>query len=168
MNVVANLDDVVVDTATVRELNKVAALLVELQSHLKVIDNLGEIAVGRDLEREFVRMLEWRVAFVARYKGEIIGTAVVRITPAEEFLDGFVKHPGPVGEIEYLVVTKKYRARGVGKKLIAAAEKYFKEAGCTKMEISYLTNNVAAINLYTKLGYKPTIGTSQKMIPENF
>ncbi len=170
MNMVANLaEEVIVDTMSCKEdIRAVTDLLGELQSYLGSIDCLHEITVNRRLKESFEQMLSWRIAFVARYNGGIVGAAVLQIHSADEFLGGFTKHEGPLGEIEYLVVTKEYRGHGIGQKLIAASEKYFKEAGCVRMEISYLTNNVAAINLYTKLGYKPAIGTSQKMIPENF
>lgn len=165
---VVDVRNVVIETMTGVDVKDVACLLVELQAHLGAIDNFHEIMVGRFLESEFERMLEWRMAFVARYKGEIVGTAVLQITPEDNFLDGFVKHKGSLGEIEYLVVTRKYRGCGIGRKLIEASEKYFKDAGCVKIEISYLETNTAAMDVYTKLGFKPSIRTSAKMIPENF
>ncbi len=170
MNMVANLaNDVQIDTMCCPEdIYKVADLLIELQTYLRSIDSLHEITVGRELRDSFVEMLRWRMVFVARCKEGIVGAAVLQISSPDNFLPGFTKHEGPLGEIEYLVVKKEYRGHGIGMKLVDAAEKSFKEAGCVKMEISYLANNVAAINLYTKLGYKPVIGTSQKLIPENF
>lgn len=166
---VGNLtEEVIIESMTGEDIGRVADLLIELQSHLGSIDNFHEITVGRWLKTEFMRMLEWRMAFVARYKGEIVGTAVLQITPEDNFLDGFVKHKGSLGEIEYLVVTRKYRGCGIGRKLIEASEKYFKDTGCVKIEISYLETNKPAMDVYTKLGFKPSIRTSAKMIPENF
>ena len=56
--------------------------------------------------------------------------------------------------IAHLAVIPSYRRRGIGKQLLEYAEVKAKEKGMHKCSLSVDMDNTAAINLYSKCGYK--------------
>jgi ribosomal protein S18 acetylase RimI-like enzyme len=48
-----------------------------------------------------------------------------------------------------------YRRRGIAEKLLKELETFFKEKGAVESRLEVREDNVAAINLYLKLGYMP-------------
>lgn len=64
-----------------------------------------------------------------------------------------VGHDGHRGNLYYLAVAPRFRLRGVGRRLVKAAECWLREAGVRKIHILVLTNNVSVKPFYEKLGY---------------
>ena len=58
-----------------------------------------------------------------------------------------------VGEIHEIVVAREYRGKGIGKRLMEAAENYLKSRGHKKIELWVGERNYAAKKFYEKLGY---------------
>ena len=74
------------------------------------------------------------------------------------------------GEIEYglvsdLVVASKYRKRGVGRKLLEAAESYAKSNGVRWLRIGVLAENYSANGLYDSMGFKRFYIEREKELP---
>jgi ribosomal protein S18 acetylase RimI-like enzyme len=61
--------------------------------------------------------------------------------------------PGNVGRITAFCVDENFRSKGIGQQMMAAAENYFLENGCVRMEVTSNNRRVAAHNFYLKLGY---------------
>ena len=58
--------------------------------------------------------------------------------------------------IDTLVVSKKHRRLGIGKKLADQADEWIKSQGIKQVELSVYQFNRPAINFYRKRGYKVT------------
>ncbi|UCE38119.1 MAG: GNAT family N-acetyltransferase [Thermoplasmata archaeon] len=84
--------------------------------------------------------------FVAEIGGIVIG--FINFTIRQTLV-----HPGLSGLIDELVVTRKYREMGVGKKLIEAAAKNCKQLGCCELEVSTEITNEIAQKFYKSLGF---------------
>jgi ribosomal protein S18 acetylase RimI-like enzyme len=66
------------------------------------------------------------------------------------------EHNDPSGKIIALIVPKKRRRSGIGRALIAAAEKDFAERGVTRVSLTTRFTRKEAHQFYETLGYKRT------------
>lgn len=64
--------------------------------------------------------------------------------------------PKPVGRITALVVDESQRGRGVGSRIVRAAEVELRGEGCGLLEITSNTKRVDAHAFYERLGYEKT------------
>jgi GNAT superfamily N-acetyltransferase len=64
--------------------------------------------------------------------------------------------PKPVGRIVALVVDEPMQKHGIGRALMAAAEKYLTEAGCGIIEVTSQNKFVDAHAFYKHIGYEQT------------
>jgi ribosomal protein S18 acetylase RimI-like enzyme len=101
-------------------------------------------------------LLEWVAGtdgklFVAEVVGNVAGYIAVSIE------DGRDSSPSikmkRMGYIPDFVVLRVYQKKGVGKELLAAAEKYIKEHDCEYVSLDVSEGN-KAISLYRRAGYK--------------
>jgi len=61
--------------------------------------------------------------------------------------------PGRVGRITALVVAATHQRQGVGARLLAAAEEFFKSLGCVRVEVTSGNHRAGAHAFYTSLGF---------------
>lgn len=61
--------------------------------------------------------------------------------------------PHILGEVLDLYIDEKYRGKGMGSKMLAMMESYFKENSCDSMWIQVFALNHPAHNLYKKFGF---------------
>lgn len=61
--------------------------------------------------------------------------------------------PSQVGRIGMLSVEPALQGKGLGSKLVTAAESYFRQHGCSRVELRYLDRRVDLPPFYRKLGY---------------
>ena len=66
-----------------------------------------------------------------------------------------------IGHIVTLDVSPRYRRKGIAEKLLQFVEVQLKEKGIGECRLEVREDNTAALNLYSKLGYK-TIGRLEK------
>ena len=59
------------------------------------------------------------------------------------------------GDVFDLSVTASYRRRGVGEKLFAAAQAWFKSRGVRRMETRVATTNEVSTGFWRKMGFRP-------------
>lgn len=82
---------------------------------------------------------------VAVCNSKIIGTALLHRT---RFL-----HRPPDGRISTLVVSESYRGRGIGARLVEAAESVLHKWGCGRVEVSSGAKRQRAHEFYNREGY---------------
>ena len=61
-----------------------------------------------------------------------------------------------LGYITNIHVAKEYRGRGIGKRLLSAAEDYFRAKNKKRLQLEVVESNSTALNLYTRSGFKLT------------
>jgi ribosomal-protein-alanine N-acetyltransferase len=81
----------------------------------------------------------------ARVNGEIAGFAIAIVDMVEN---------GSIGHILTVDVAPAYRRIGIAQKVLHEIEALFKEGGIKECMLEVREDNVAALNLYQKLGYK--------------
>ena len=82
---------------------------------------------------------------VATDDSKLIGMALLHRT---RFL-----HRPPDGRIVSLVVSETHRSRGVGAQLIEAAESFFRDWGCGRVEVTSGATREGAHRFYLRSGY---------------
>lgn len=77
----------------------------------------------------------------------ILGFATLHVTPV-------LHRPTPVGRITSIAVHPGARGTGVGRRLVEAAEDYFRSLGLGRIELTSGTAHQAAHDFYRHLGYE--------------
>jgi len=88
--------------------------------------------------------------FVAEDGEEIVGFVEVGLRSTADGCDW----AHPVGYIEGWYVAESHRRRGVGAQLIAAAEHWAREQGCTEMASDTQIDNAQSLEAHLRLGYE--------------
>jgi ribosomal protein S18 acetylase RimI-like enzyme len=104
------------------------------------------------LNRMFARRREWDgQVFVAEIAGQVVGFVCVWacVQPDEPDDD-----PTQYAYVSDLVVGPTYRRRGIGRRLLSAAEGYARARGATSLCIGVLARNAAARRLYESAGFE--------------
>lgn len=83
---------------------------------------------------------------VADLEGRVLGVATLHLTPV-------LHRPTPVGRITALAVLREAHGTGVGRRLVAEAERYFAEAGLGRVEVTSGRLHEDAYGFYRHLGY---------------
>ena len=85
------------------------------------------------------------IGLTARVKGEIAGFAIARVD---------IKRNALFGHILTVNIAPAYRRKGIAQKLLHEVETILRERGIKECRLEVREDNVAALNLYQKLGYK--------------
>jgi putative acetyltransferase len=125
---------------------EVAALLASLDNYLATLyppeaNHILDVAALLDADVRFL---------VARRDGRAVGTAAVRLMPAESATDG-----ERYGEIKRMYVDPAERGRRVGEQLLASLEDSLRGEGLTLALLETGAHQVAAVRLYERCGYRP-------------
>ena len=92
---------------------------------------------------------------VAERKGRILG--VTMVTMGEEYFDH-----SPSAHLEVAAVSRDGDGRGIGKALIANAEREAQARGARSMSLHVVRNNARARHVYKQLGYEEELIRSIK------
>ena len=98
-------------------------------------------------KREIAYLLEdyESIGLAARLEGEIAGFVITRIE---------VEKGETFGHIFTLDVSPHHRRKGIAQRLLGELEKMLKQKGVAESRLEVREDNVAAIGLYLKLGYR--------------
>ena len=96
------------------------------------------------------------IGLVTRVNGEIAGFAIARVD---------IERNASFGHILTVDIAPAYRRKGIAQKLLHEVETIFREKGIKECRLEVREDNVAALNLYQKLGYKK-VGKLEKYYGE--
>lgn len=96
----------------------------------------------------------WAAEGNAAYVAEGEGGALAGVITTHRML--VLHRPHPVGRVTSLVVEESLRGQGIGRALMAAAERALREAGCGLVEITSNVKRADAHAFYESLGYERT------------
>jgi len=85
------------------------------------------------------------VSLVAKANGEIIGFIIGTI---------YIERSALIGHVLTIDVSPAYRRKGIAEGLLQGIEKIFKEKGVKACRLEMREDNVAALRLYQKSGYR--------------
>ena len=68
----------------------------------------------------------------------------------------YVEQRGERGYFGMLAVSPDHQKRGIGTRLIAAAEEFFREQGCREIELTVVDQRTELPPLYERFGYRVT------------
>lgn len=85
------------------------------------------------------------VGLVAKINGKIVGFVIGML---------YMERTALAGHILTIDVSTAYRKKGIAQKLLHEIEKIFKEKGAKTCHLEVREDNIAALRLYQKLGYK--------------
>ena len=118
-----------------------------------IADLAAEIGFAMPVERvaERFRLLDdaGETPLVAEQVGSVLACLTWHVTPVLHRLT-------PVGRITMLVVTSRFRSRGIGRALVEAAEARLLERGCSLVEVTSNLRLIDAHRFYERLGYEQT------------
>jgi len=79
-----------------------------------------------------------------------------------------VGYDGHRGWINYLAVADSHRRRGLGRLLMAEAERALAERGCPKINLQVRSTNTAVLAFYARLGYAQddVVSFGRRLIPD--
>lgn len=135
-------------------------LLVTLQTHIAELDKRGVIVLKENFREEYFKFVTEEVKkqygkiFIAVKQGRAVGVVICKIFQGggeEEITTTCPK----VGFISDLAVLKSQRRQGIGKALLAKAERFFKDCGCEYSQLEVFALNTQAYELYKNLGFEP-------------
>jgi len=87
--------------------------------------------------------------FIWEIGDEVVGWSWLKVHKNEFFKEG------GYGEINEIYVKPEWRRRGIGKRVITHAHNWFEIRGIRILRVETATSNLAAVALYTQLGYAP-------------
>jgi ribosomal protein S18 acetylase RimI-like enzyme len=93
---------------------------------------------------------------LASLANELIGYALVHVTPASETWIADTWATGDIAELESISVLPEYRGAGIGSKLLDECHREIEALGVSDVIIGLLPGNEGARRLYERHGYRPT------------
>ena len=107
----------------------------------------------RDIERKLTVQPE--MFFVIDDANVLVATAMVG-------------YDGHRGWINYLAVAASHRRRGLGRLLMAEAERALAERGCPKINLQVRSTNAEVLAFYARLGYAQddVVSFGRRLIPD--
>jgi GNAT superfamily N-acetyltransferase len=103
------------------------------------------------------------VILIAETENQLVGfvVAVLEEVPPIQAMETSVRRPGRVAEL-YVIPT--HRSRGIGGRLLHAAEDWFRHQGCDSVRIEVFAPNHGARGFYERHGYTDWLVSTQKML----
>jgi len=92
------------------------------------------------------------VGIIAKIDNGIVGFIIVRIE---------IERKAPVGHILTIDIAPDRRRQGIAQRLLEEIERIIKEKGVEECRLEVREDNIAALSLYHKLGYK-NVGKLEK------
>lgn len=150
-----------VEPATVDDADTVADLWVELAASQRPHGAHLLAEPNRSAAREFLgQLIVAGDVYVARVGGRVVGFVSVHVET------GAYDQDATRGVVDNVYVRPEFRGRGVGLRLLDAAETALVEDGASVLAISALADNDGARRLYESRGYSPHRVTFERSVSE--
>ncbi len=123
-------------------------------------DIIIRTAVYRDLEDIFrIELESFKIPYPKKYLAALLALAgdLFLVAETQEGIVGYavgILRLNHIGHIVSIAVTKRWRRKGIGTRLIRELERRFKERNMKASRLEVRVSNKPAIKLYEKLGYK--------------
>jgi ribosomal protein S18 acetylase RimI-like enzyme len=147
------------------DLSEIRRCIVELEEFERQIDprlKPGESMADGYLEDTLRRCRERAgTIFVAEVAGQIAGFVTILTRVPFEGLD---EPEGDHALIADLLVSAKFRGRGLGEALLRAGEQYAAAGGAMELRVNVLSGNDPAESLYRRRGFTPYLSTLTKRL----
>lgn len=132
------MTDVAIRDATDADTDAISPLLAELGYPTTPDEVLRRLRM--------LRRLDHKAVLVAVRNGSLVGVVTIHAAVV-------LHRPKPIGRITALVVTERARGTGVGKLLVAEAERRLEQWGCGRIELTSGKQRTQAHEFYRRLGY---------------
>ncbi len=108
---------------------------------------------AQDIERKMKVNPEWFL--VGEMDGQMIATCMA----------GYEGHRG---WINYLAVKPDLQKHGLGRQIMAYAERILAEAGCSKINLQIRSGNLPVVSFYKSIGYEqdPVVSMGKRLITD--
>ena len=144
-------------------LNRVRECFVELQDFER--RRHPSLPTGADVVDLYIPHMLERCEYcngrvlVAQIGAEVAGyvTVLARVR-SDDLEDGDAEY----GLVSDLVVAQEFRRRGIGRKLLEAAESFARNRGARSLRIGVLAGNQIAEDLYSSMGFTPLYAELEK------
>jgi len=151
--------EVIIRKAVPADVPAIVELWKELMDFHRAVDTVftrrrsGHKAFAEYLSKEYIGG-DHRRAWVAQAEQNVVGfcLAAIKDYPPVMILKQY-------GHLEVLSVAKRWRGKGVGKKLLKCARRWFCKKGMSRVEVHYLSANELAAGFYAKMGFRPYLET---------
>jgi ribosomal protein S18 acetylase RimI-like enzyme len=140
--------------ATAKDAPAILELWKELMDYHKKLDPIFTRATSG--HKRFAEFLTNHIdgndscVFVAMDGKNPVGYCLIKISNYPPVLE-----KQQYGELANLAVTKKYRQRGIGKRLVKKVRHWCAKRGISRIEARYSTENQAAAGFWAKVGFSP-------------
>lgn len=141
------MNNILIRRAVKADIATVSKLAIELIESMKNSGGIAKDVLSENSRNALTNPNSY--ILLAEREGKVIGfiSFMTRKT---------IIHSGLCGLIDELVVSKRYRRKGVGKELIDAAIKECKKLRCCEVEVSTEFTNVNAREFYKHCGFEET------------
>lgn len=124
-----------------------------------LLEQLGFPSSSRVIAQRLTTMLDaGELVLVAVQAAVPLGLLTVHVTPV-------LHRPTPVGRLTALIVAEHARGHGVGRALVAAAERRLTGQSCQLVEVTSNRRLTDAHAFYERLGYEVTSLRFKKFLP---
>lgn len=148
----------IVEKATQKDINELEALYNNLNDYLDTnVNYSGWIKGVYPIRETAVKGIEGNNLFVLRIDNSIAGSIILNHDPEKAYDEvewGTDVDYNEIIVVHTLVVSPQYMQQGVGCKLMTFAHEYALKQNMKSIRLDVSINNMPAIALYEKLGYK--------------
>lgn len=106
-------------------------------------------------EERFLAWIDPGVMFVAQIDGEIVGSLAISEHPPAYAEAACVGLPGPVYYLEAFVTDRSRAGQGIGRTMLAWAERRARDRGIGSLQLDCWSGNPALVAYYQRAGYVP-------------
>ena len=153
----------IIEVPSIEEYDKINNLAIEVHNmHVEWNNDLYKYTDVVITEDEYKELIDTKNIYCAKIDNKIVGYIVIAIR--EKNINDSKMRYRKILKIESICVTKNYRNKGIGTKILEFIDTLAKDNNCTDIYLDVNNHNENAIKLYEKLGFiKKQITYSKKV-----